>query len=306
MNFIRKDIFERRSRIIFFCLFLSLAANICSGEESNPSYMKVSALLYPETKSWTPVNKMKVPTEAYLRKYETQFRKAYNKSKISKEEWESKGCSFINRIFSEEFHFPKNFYIQDLDSDGYMDVIYTGSNQCAEGNSTVIWFGARNGFVIKQDILWQVLTIRIKEGSPVRLSSVEVGCCGSVKDEYYIGTLLNIRNQGIRSITRTTYLPTPDEKIVPFIAKDGELVLRSTPAVNDLYDENESGFVDAAVFGNVLTKLLPGCSGNIVGRYIDKESKPWLFVILDEKCNVLRTHVPYSVSAGWIDALSIK
>jgi hypothetical protein len=248
---------------------------------------------------------MRIPENKYLRSHENQLRDAYLKSKFGKE-WEDKDCSFISRIFSEAWGFPNNFYIHDADGDGKLDVIYTGTSQCAEGNSTVIWFGSKHGFVIRQDVFWHVLALRVKEGSPVRLSSVGVGCCASVIDEYYVGPLFNLRNQGIRSITSTTKLPQKEEKPVPFIATNSELVLRSSPERKDTYDDGLSGLQGVAVFGNILTKFLPGSSGRIIGRHLDSESKLWLFVVVDERCNPLRIHVPYNVSAGCIEASTIK
>jgi len=277
----------------------------CNGEPANPDYGKVSTLLFPETNSWSPIQKMKIPDKKYLRSHENQLRNAYRQSKFGKE-FEDKDCSFISRVFSEDSSFPNNFYIHDADGDGNVDVIYTGTSQCAEGHSTVIWFGSKHGFVIKQDVFWHMLALRIKEGSPVRLSSVAVGCCGSVIDEYYVGPLFNPRNQGIRSITSTTRLPQKDEKPVPFVAINSELILRSSPERKDTYDEDSSAKLGVAVFGNILTKFLPRCSGSIIGRHVDNESKMWLFVVVDEKCNPLRTHVPYNVSAGWIEGATIK
>jgi hypothetical protein len=293
------------SVFIVFCLLLLSTTITCNAEQGNPDYTKVSTFLFPETNSWTPVRKMKIPDKKYVRSHENQLRNAYRESKFGKE-WEDKYCSFIGRVFSEDRSFPNNLYIHDADGDSNLDVIYTGLSQCAEGNSTIIWFGTKHGFVIKQDIFWHTLALRVKEGNPVRLSSVAVGCCGSVIDEYYVGPLFNLRNQGIRNITSTTTLPQKDEKPVPFVATNSELVLRSSPERKDTYDEGLSGWLGVAVFGNILTKFLPGCSGSIIGRHVDRESKLWLFVVVDKKCDALRAHVPYNVSAGWIEAATIK
>ncbi|MBI5453605.1 MAG: hypothetical protein HY956_03155 [Deltaproteobacteria bacterium] len=140
---------------------------------------------------------MRKADRAYLEKNEAQLRKAFSWSKIGKER-DSTDCFFLGReMFSNQLY-ADSFYLHDVDADGRLDVIYAGHAYCAEGNSTLIWFGDRDGFVIKeQHVFDNILALRIKEGTPVQLSSVEEGCCADEIDRYHLGTIDAPRKQNI-------------------------------------------------------------------------------------------------------------
>ncbi|HBG05833.1 MAG: hypothetical protein A2075_03215 [Geobacteraceae bacterium GWC2_58_44] len=289
--------------ILLLFVVVLLSFDLSYAEESSPDYEKVSAILFPDTANWYPLKKMKPAEKRFLRKLFPELRRAYSVSRMGKE-WEGKHCSFIERAFSEEYAFPGGFYLHDLNVDGIQDVIYSGSTQCAEGNSTLIWFGTRKGYEVKQDVFWPMQALRIKEGNPVKISSVEVSCCGAVTDEYFVGPLNNLRLEGTRRITSTTEIPETAGDQLPFSTK-ADMHLRSSAALNDTYDEEASGFLNLAVFGNILSKYLPGCTGNAISRRNDAKGDSWCFVILDEACEPLRFHIANSVSAGWTSCGSV-
>lgn len=299
----RKTIFA-----VILCLTTACFATSSNAEEGEPDYGKISALLFPESSSWQLVLDMKRADAMFLNKIKQELRKAYAGSKISKE-YESENCSFIERVLSKEWNFPKNFYLHDIDGDGIQDILYTGSTQCAEGDSTLVWFGRKDKpkYEIRQDVFWPMLTIRINQGKQAGFTSVSTGCCGSITDEYFSGNLAAMRKGGIKSITSNTELPKQTLPSVAF-ATGKEMVLRSTPMQNDKYDEIASEITGGAVFGNVLSKYLPGCTGDTYSKQTDQNSESWCFVTLSKGCNPLRSHAAYGVNTGWTncDSLNVK
>lgn len=287
------------------CLLVFTISATCNGAQENSDPSRVSLLLFPETKSWTSIKQFTVPSIKYLRDNQTLLTNSYQNANLYRE-MESKDCSFIERIFSTKWDFPKHFYTFDVDGDGNLDVIYSGSSQCAEGDSTLIWFGNKLGFTIKQETLWKVLTLRIKQGIPVRLSSVDLPCCGGTIETYHKGQLVNPAMEGTRNLINYTALPKKDEIPTPFTAPNTDLILRSSPVIDDTFDESSSHMEERAVLGNILSKYLPGSSGNIFGREYDAKSKLWLFVVISDESKYLRTYIPYDVDAGWIEATTIS
>lgn len=294
---------------VILCLITVGFSVSSNAEESEPDYGKISALLFPETSSWQIVSDMKRADAAFLNKIKHDLRKAYAGSKISKD-YESENCSFIERVLSKEWNFPpKGFYLYDIDGDGVQDILYTGSAQCAEGDSTLVWFGKKDKqkYEIRQDVFWPMLTIRVNQGKQAGFASVSTGCCGSIKDEYFSGTLKAMRKNGVKSITSKTELPKQTQPIAAFTSGK-EMVLRSTPLQNDKYDEDASEITGGAVFGNVLSKYLPGCVGGLYSTQTNQNNESWCFVSLSRECNPLRSHAAYGVNTGWTncDSLNVK
>jgi hypothetical protein len=107
-----------------------------------------------------------------------------------------------------------------------------------------------------------------------------------------------MRRGGSKAITSKTQLPKQAVSTVSFTTGK-ELVLRSSPRKIDTYDEVASEMTDGAVFGNILSKYLPGCTGHLLGRQPVHGKESWCFVVLSRECNPLRTHAAYSVNSGW-------
>jgi hypothetical protein len=282
---------------------LLFIVNSANAEESNIDYEKISSTFFPETSTWYPLSKMKAADKDFILKMKPELQRAYSTSKIGKE-MESENCSFIERAFSEEYSLPQGFYTFDVNSDGIQDIIYSGSTHCAEGDSTLIWFGTKDGFEIKQDVFWQMLTLRVKAGNPVDISSVSVACCSGIVDEYFVGNIINMRNYDNKNVSRNTKLPDSQNMIFGFTSTK-EIVLRSKPEINDKYDEFESYENRHAVFGNILSKYLPGCTGKVISKN-KTEKNQWCFVVIDKTCDPLRSYVGYDVNAGWARCESVN
>lgn len=273
-------------------------------ERVEPDYPLILRLLFQETATWTLIDQMPQPEKASLMRMEGGLRSAYWGSEISRQH-ESEGCSFINRLFDRINDYGYGFHQADIDSDGREDIIYSGGALCTEGDVTIIWFGNENGFIIRQKSLWQVRTLSILPGNPPRLGSVAVGCCADPLDEYLLGTLVNPRRQGRQRITKHTAIPEFLIDPTRFKVRGEELVLRSRPESNDKYDDLASDFMASAVFGNILSKYLPGCGGICLGMEKPEKSNLWYFVLVDDGCERFRTHSPFEVTAGWVQASSI-
>lgn len=283
---------------------LSLKDNESNLETVEPDYQLILRLLFPETATWTSINKMPTLGKACLTRIEGELRSAYLSSKLSNKH-ESKGCSFISRLFEDIDDYAGFFHEADIDSDGVDDIIYSGWALCTEGYVTIIWFGSDTHFVVRQESLWQTRTLSIFPDNPPRLGSVAVGCCSDPEDEYLLGTLVNPRMHGQRRITKHTTIPEVLLEPTKFRVRAEELVLRSSPKVEDQYDELASEFMFAAVFGNILSRYLPGMEGTILGQDKQGTSSHWYFVLLDGDWSRFRTHSPFGVNVGWVDASSI-
>lgn len=299
------EMIARRVSLVFILLIAFMSGSGRAGKTPG-DYEKISALLFPETRSWTVVSRMRAADSTYLRANESELRKAYASIRIGTS-LESDYCSFIERVFSQRYGFPEGFRLHDVNGDGRLDVVYSGGAGCAEGNATVVWLGAGNGFVVGQPSVAPVLALRILEGDPPRVSSVSVGCCGGVIDDYFIGRLINFRLDGKRSVKTGTTLPVETEEPPRlFVCTAKDVALRSAPVESDAYDASTSAFMGAAVFGNVLSRYLPGCTGVVLGRRTEAASRLWYFVAMDRSCDPLRTHDPFKVDVGWVEASSVS
>lgn len=278
---------------ILTCLVISV--NVVHAKNLETDYEKTALMLFPETSDWTPVSKMRKADTGFIIQNWDKLEKAYLSSKVSNE-WESESCSFISRVSVSD-----GFYLLDINNDGMMDVIYTGWLHCGEGYASLIWFGNKKGYFIKQDSLWQALTVRIKSGNNPVISAVVVGCCASEVDEYCTGPLYNIRNYGYIEVTKNSHFPQRIELPQSFTTNN-DIKLRRSPVVIDDYDPSWSEFRNAAVFGNILSTFLPGCNGQVMGSEKDANGSLWYFIVLDKSCGHLRNHSPYTVDAGWVEA----
>ncbi len=290
---------------VLFILFTPGRA--CRAQGKDRDFAGISAKLFRETKDWTPVSKMKRAEAAYLRVNEPKLKEAYAADKV-KSGLESEHCSFIERAFSEKYGFPRGFYIHDLNADGRPDVMYTGGAECGEGNATVVWYGTPEGWAVKQPDIEKSMVLRVKEGKIPRICSVAVACCAGVTDEYFVGELTDAGLDVERSLVVDikTGMPVKTENLpLPFVGEASEMILRSSPARDDAYDEAMSGIMGAPVYGNVLSKYRPGCTGRVLGRQEDASSRLWYFVELDRRCGALATHDPFNANVGWVEAKEI-
>ena len=276
-----------------FAISLAVAAGAAGFER--PDYLRVSGILFPETRTWQAVDSLPSPgMDAMLRDKE-QLRAAYLKTERRRETPE---CSFITRILDEHFD-PERFRVADLDGDGFDDVVYSGSAPCAEGYAAVIWFGGENGPSTKPVNIVPFRLLKVEMEGQRRMSSVQPGCCGDIVDEYFVGKLVNPRLLARVRVHHSLSLPGEMERADEEHASQGKLVLRQAPIVKDEYDPNMSGALAHAVFGNVIAEYLPGAKGRIVAYFKDNEGGRWGLIIVDEASQALRLGDPERINVGW-------
>jgi hypothetical protein len=271
-----------------------------------PDYERISALLFPETKSWTAVSKMKPASEAFLRANEAKMRDAYRASGIADNSREGDMC--FGRLFSTEppYGFPGGFHLHDVDRDGRTDIIYAGQNPCGEGNITIVWYAKPDKYVVRPTTLGNVLALRLREGPAPRMSFVSRGCCGDFKDVYGVGAFPEPEVFGGRTVMNYTQLAPLDKRPVPFAAGDTGFVLRSSSAIDNAYLKYSEEMEGFRVFGNVTGKYPAGCTGKVIGRLTDADGRLWYFVTLDGGCESLRAPAGYDADAGWVEAASVS
>jgi hypothetical protein len=256
---------------------------------------KLSAILYPATKSWRLVSDApKVPPELFRSIRET-LRAAYFSPKMKKEFLEGADCSFIGRALEPSDTSP--FHLMDFDGDGRQDVVYAGDAHCAEGEVTLIWFGVPEGYVVRQSVLWHLRVLRVSPSAET-MSSVAVGCCGDPVDQFHLGNLRNLRQYSRIRVTQDTTLPRALLPSALAFHNRSEMKLRETPQEINSYDRGRSEFMAHAVFGNVLRKYLPGASGVVLATETRK-GKCWGFVVVNRDDERLMLEAPYDIDAGW-------
>lgn len=309
-------------RAIFFILFGLVSFQSSAQQQdalsSKPDHFLVLTVLFPETADWKRVADVPVMRRAELERIENRLRDAFMRSPLYRPTNEP-GCSFIDGIFDPSSAYEGQFHHIDLNADGHDDIIYVGSSICEGGDSaTVIWFAEGNGFRVPQRYLWKFEVLRIGRGNPAGVASVEVGCCASPYDVYSMGTISSptygrkykneMNSSGTLTMAKGTVLPSSMIGPLEFRGTGAEFALRSSPEVKDEYDEMASGAAYYAVFGNILSKYLAGCSGTVVGSNGRDGQNLWYFVVLDRFDNGqrFRTHTPFEVNAGWVKAAEIE
>lgn len=296
-----KIIMKLTTIIMAFSVFMGCFLQRVEAADNNHTI--ISDFFFPQTKNWISIESApQIEKEIFL-KIKNQLKTTFLLSRIP-DKLEEKDCSFIARAIEEgDLNF---FRLIDADADGVKDVIYTGSAQCREGDVFLVWYAIKNGFEVRQSILWGSKALRISPGKDLKLSSVAVGCCADLIDEYDLGNISHIRADKIIKTTKTTIQPDELFNNLKHFKNGSETILRSTPEKKDSYDESLSGREQMAVFGNILSKYLPGVTGDILAEHKDKYGRWWAYVLLDEQSNMLRYHSPFAVNVGWVLKQGIK
>jgi len=285
--------------------FVAVSGGLCQGGNRDFSPAKVASLLFPSTAAWVLLQDAPSMTTARFAQVRDQLLTSYLSSGIGKcAEAEDHDCSSIRRILWEGDN--ASFRVMDVDGDGREEIIYSGPAFCREGDMTVVWSGDSDGVSGSARVVeWDVLFLRISPGREVRVSSVAVGCCGDPEDEYYLGTLENVRRYGILKVAKGTLQPKTPMALPIRFENAGETVLRSTPEKKDRYDADLSGLMDHAVFGNILCSYIDGASGEIRAEERDSRGRTWAYVVMDRESNVLRHDAPFRVEVGWVERSTI-
>ncbi len=275
------------------------AAAADAGDVTADGYDAWALLLFPQARGWTAFGAL--PTyDVRDPRLAAPLRDAY----AAADPAESDGCApaLAERLFDAPD--PAFFRVIDLDADGTRDVVYSGPAGCREGNDTIVWRGTAEGFRLSERDLASaenVLALRIRPGAEPGLVSVSVGCCADPEDRYSAGNFFNPYHDGSVTILKDLVAPADGaDRTRASFTNDGETVLRREPAVVDAYDKDASGFMDAAVFGNILAKYLAEAHGEVVATQRDGAGREWAFCLMSRNSAPLRYHSPYSATAGWV------
>ncbi|MCV2361628.1 hypothetical protein LNV08_21905 [Paucibacter sp. TC2R-5] len=262
---------------------------------------QASAFLYPATKSWRLVSAAPKFSPESLSSIREKLRTAYLSAKLEKGPLEGPDCSFIERALEPTE--SSSFYQMDFDGDGKQDVVYAGSAQCAEGDATLVWFQATDGYMVRQSVLWPLRILHVSPGAET-MTSVSIGCCGNPVDQYHLGNLGNLRQYSRIRVTQDTKFPQVSLAAVRAFRSSSETKLRETPLEKDGYDRGRSEFMSHAVFGNVLRKYLAGVSGVALATET-RNGKQWVFVVVDSDEEHLLIEAPYGIDAGWTTGVQL-
>jgi hypothetical protein len=278
-------------------IFLSLAAAANAVELENPSHLRLSEILFPETRSWQAVDSLPVPETESLRGERWRLRYVF----LTTEQHaliEAPECSFITRALYEYFD-PARFRVADIDGDGFADIVYSGSAQCDEGEAAVIWFGGESGLATRPVAIVPLELLRVELEGRRRTIGVKAACCAGVEDDYFVGDPANPGRFARARVHKTLYVPDGMKLVGKEYDARGKLVLRQAPIEDDEYDKYKSAVSGRAVYGSIVAEYLPGARGRIVASFKNDRGKRWGLLIVDEASRAVRTGGQENVNVGW-------
>lgn len=261
------------------------------------SFASRTETLFPQSRTWLEIERTPALSYSKFQQVKNSLQQSYRAALSASDPFESADCSFIQRALEPSE--TKSFHLVDIDHDGVPDIVYVGSAQCAEGGATVIWYGTKNGFVVRSPALLPVRLLRVSSNGAQTIS-VSEGCCGDPVDKYHTGSLSNLREGDVVPFLHDTVLPKHSlDRPLQFVAKR-ELKLRASPKLKDQYDQGLSEFLNRAAFGNVLRHYMKQSKGVALASEV-VDGKKWYFVLMAAESNVLVSHDPYlGVRAGWV------
>jgi hypothetical protein len=266
-------------------------------------FVRVSDALFPQSRTWSDIGQTPTLPASQFQQVKNNLQQSYLAAISTSDPFEGPDCSFIQRALEPSE--IKSFHLVDVDHDGIVDIVYIGNAQCAEGGATVIWYGTQNGFKVRSPAVFPVRLLRVSLDGR-RTLSVSEGCCGDLVDKYHTGSLSNLRDGDTIPFLHDSVLPTSSlDRSFHFVAKR-EVKLRTTPKINDHYDQGLSEFLSRAAFGNVLRSYLKNSKGVALNSVVEHGQK-WYFVVMAAESNVLASHDPYlGVRAGWLLASDVN
>ncbi len=270
------------------------------------SYLNISDILFHNTENWIPISTFPVVEQNNSDYLYEKLKEAYLKSEIKKNESLS-NCEYFNKILHNEAR--EGLRIFDINNDGNKDIIYFGSDGCSEQQLTLIWYGTKDGYEIKQNKNFNLIILKVLPGKIPNFTSVEIGCCASPIDIFYKGDINNI--YGKQEITITKDLTFPEKFLDEnnkFI-NNQESLFRTSPVVINKLNAEEINYITDGMIGNITSKFRNNLSGFILGKYIDSHGKPWVFVYTEESSKKHRYFSAYDeiyINAGWIEEEHIK
>lgn len=271
-----------------------------AGDAESARWLRVSQVLFPQTRAWTAVDTLPGLETRTLLRERWLLRMTYLKSG-AKGLMEDPECSFVLRALWEHVDDPA-FRLADFDGDGGEDIMYSGYAHCREGHHTVIWFGAERG-ALRHDvsvIFGRMLAAEMK--GERRLCGVSVGCCDDPIDEY---SIRDVRGQRIGApvhVHKAMYLPESMELADERFAAKGGVALKAAPLAEYPFKPGARDSMTGALRTDIGARYAPGAKGAVVARYKDAEGKWWRLVVIEEASRSLQAEGREAVDVGWIPA----
>lgn len=281
---------------LVFCALLAQSAQAQEPQQAEA----IGKLLFPASRAWHSFAAAPSLSAAEVPKLAEQLSAAYRatwQAEAANPRLEWTECSFIKRLFESQENW-QGLRRLDYDADGRADIVYSGYSLCSEGFTTLVWQAGADGqykLLPPDPALGQEYALLAWRPGPLVLMW-KAGCCGDPINQFRQINQSQGRGrvQDISVLGESQWPHHLQSKPRPFQARR-ELILRSTPKLENSYDAERSAFVGRASFGNQLRAYLPGARGQVL-----TEQGGWQFVVMDEESNPLIKYDPYrEVRAGW-------
>lgn len=279
---------------LVFCALLAQAVQAQEPQQAEAA----GKLLFHASRAWHSFSAAPPLSPAEVPKLAAQLSAAYRtalQSEAANPRLEWTECSFIQRLFENQENW-QGLRRLDYDGDGRADIVYSGYSLCSEGFTTQVWHAGADGqykLLPPGPALGHEYALLAWRPGP-QLLMWKAGCCGDPVNQFRLLMQSKVA-QDISVLGESQWPRHLQSKPRSFQARR-ELILRSTPKLENSYDAERSAFVGRASFGNQLRVYLPGAKGQVL-----TEQAGWQFVVMDEESNPLIKYDPYrEVRAGWI------
>lgn len=302
-------------------LWAFLLASPALGREGDTDVL--AELLFPASADWLKVSSLPTVTDEQWADIFPELKAALARQPESVL-WGSEtnvdftGCA-MDRLFDrtvEWYGLDTSYRAADVNEDGIEDILFSGSNPCAEGGLGVIWYGdGRGAYQVKarETVLRHIVKLKPGPGGPLKLT-FEPGCCGDFIDEYYqdgagepdkyVG---KIKAFNFREKAAILNQPLLNKRII----FKNWAELRESPEIKNEYYAEFSAGMGYLVVGNILTIVSSfyneaPCRGTLL-HY--NPGGDWALVVLDAAC-AANLQLSYSkgdfLRLGWVESSSFE
>lgn len=272
---------------------------------------RLAGLLYPESTSWTTISSL-TPSGPFAPGNERDVdwpRVAEALGKQAAVQFRAEGfCIEAGILLSADAR--DRLHTVDIETNGKRDLLYSGANPCLEGALTVIWrdylsYGRVNRSDAPRILSGQAM--RVATGPAPRVLLFVGGCCADPMSEFAVIDPGSADPSVHRrfwldrvSVANVLALPAGMVAEARDIQFPGELILRGEPVEDDAYDAGRSDFLEAAVFGTIIRKFLPGVTAHQLATFTDSDGRHFALVRLDRTARARAYSTALPSDVGWV------